>query len=277
MGEPKKRRRGTKDVSQLNKGFLTKIKSQVDELFKNIDGVNAPIFKDTEQALWREKLEALIQSVEQEAVPEIERGEVAPSLRWSALAFHVINRTEARRSFERERDCAVQLLERCLSKGANPNAMGKFWGSFKTSFLIAAANSENDMLVELLLKAGANPNYQDPDGETALHLSAYSVEEDDESDEMVVSRSRVLKITQLLMDAGASTSIKDKSGKTALELIQEQCQERFSPKGLETLGEAILALLERRELHETLKEKPAKKVKKVEAAVAAPVPNRVRI
>lgn len=72
---------------------------------------------------------------------------------------------------------------------------------------VASKKAAKDEILELLLKAGANPNLQDSNGQTALHLAL-----------MENSTHKV----ELLLKAQANPSIADHRGNTALHFAAEK-------------------------------------------------------
>ncbi len=73
--------------------------------------------------------------------------------------------------------------------------------------LMYAANAGHGDVVELLLKAGANPHLENDLGETALHLAA---------------KNGSTESTELLLDQGADFSARDAAGRTPLYRAIEQ-------------------------------------------------------
>jgi hypothetical protein len=92
---------------------------------------------------------------------------------------------------------SVEIVELLLSKGANPNFADK---SGKTALHIASRTSSNSAVVRSLLDAGANPNAQTAVGSSPLH---YAVQYDVDS-------------IRLLLAKGARADVTDAGGQTPL-------------------------------------------------------------
>ena len=99
---------------------------------------------------------------------------------------------------------AAGNLEKCkalLDEGADVNAI---WGG--STPLMAASQKGYTEIVKLLLKKGADPNFQDPmGGKTALILA-------------VEAQNPKLELAKALLDGGAKPNLKDKKGNTAADL-----------------------------------------------------------
>lgn len=79
--------------------------------------------------------------------------------------------------------------------------------------LFRAVSLGNEILLEVLLSSGADPNYQDEDGKTPLMIAAKNG---------YASRFGVVEI---LVNAGAALGIEDKNGLTALDYANEVASE----------------------------------------------------
>ena len=88
-----------------------------------------------------------------------------------------------------------------IDGGGDLNVRDRFGGS---SPLISAAVFGKTRMAEMLLKAGADINFQNNDGSTALHTAAFFCRPD---------------IVQLLLDNNADTTIKNKYGATAYDNV----------------------------------------------------------
>lgn len=70
----------------------------------------------------------------------------------------------------------------------------------------------NPSIVKMLLDKGANPNYQEPSGATAMMYIAGNEKLD------VAKRTEILK---MFLAKGADKKLKDKKGRTALDIAKE--------------------------------------------------------
>ncbi len=94
---------------------------------------------------------------------------------------------------------AVRIL---LDYGADPNAVGR--EEYTPSPLLWATSIHDVESLKLLLEAGANPDYANEKGTTALHISCMNSRED---------------AIEVLLAAGANPNIKDTAGRTPLHLV----------------------------------------------------------
>jgi uncharacterized protein len=114
--------------------------------------------------------------------------------------------------------CAVgdmEYVKRYLSEGENPNSIYDLdWTPLNTAV-------ENDQMgiIELLLKNGADINFQSAEGWTALH-QAVDLSIDSTIQNSGKQGEEPTEIIKYLLDNGASVSIKDKSGMTPLDLAR---------------------------------------------------------
>jgi ankyrin repeat protein len=115
-------------------------------------------------------------------------------------SIHSSGMLDVRKGFSYEN--AYRSSELLLNKGADPDP---FWNG-KTP-LILQAEYGHEKLLELLLRYKANPNFQTPDGETALMLAADRPE-----------------VVNLLITEGANIYLKDNLGKSAIFYAVEGCQ-----------------------------------------------------
>ncbi|EDW17198.1 ankyrin repeat domain-containing protein 54 [Drosophila mojavensis] len=101
--------------------------------------------------------------------------------------------------------CNIELLNRILESGGNPNAADEF----NRSPLHLAACRGYIPIVQQLLKYGANPNVVDSLGNTPLHLAVISA-----------SSNNFNVVVRILLQGGASVHMYDRSGKSPLELAE---------------------------------------------------------
>ncbi|XP_037933685.1 ankyrin repeat domain-containing protein 54 [Teleopsis dalmanni] len=101
--------------------------------------------------------------------------------------------------------CNIELLNRLLESGVDPNAADEY----KRSPLHLAACRGYIHIVQQLLKFGANPNVVDSLGNTPLHLAVISA-----------SSNNFNVVARLLLAGGASVHMFDRSGKSPLELAE---------------------------------------------------------
>ncbi|HNY12085.1 MAG TPA: ankyrin repeat domain-containing protein, partial [Candidatus Wallbacteria bacterium] len=98
-----------------------------------------------------------------------------------------------------DNDKNYELIELAVRSGADINFPDE-WG--KTALMRAVWHEKNIKLAELLLNSGADVNAADNEGVTALMIAAGSY--------------RNQKMTSLLIKKGAKNNLKDKAGRTAL-------------------------------------------------------------
>lgn len=101
--------------------------------------------------------------------------------------------------------CNIELLNRILESGGNPNAADEY----NRSPLHLAACRGYIPIVQQLLKYGANPNVVDSLGNTPLHLAVISA-----------SSNNFNVVVRVLLQGGASVHMFDRSGKSPLELAE---------------------------------------------------------
>jgi ankyrin repeat protein len=110
---------------------------------------------------------------------------------------------------------SLDILELLLKAGANPNLMNYRAGiypytskpSLRYTPIISAASRGNRHVVAMLLaNPGIKVDAQDEDGNTAM---------------MSAARNGSLDIVELLLKAGADPNLKNNRGKTAADLTEE--------------------------------------------------------
>lgn len=123
-----------------------------------------------------------------------------------------------------------------MSVGANPN---KGFVAGETSLLMTAAQRADNRVVKALLAAGADVNYADAQGESAIAFASYkghlttvktllkagadvNVTPEGESLLMHIVKNNDLLLAQVVIAAGADVNFSDESGNTALKIAQEK-------------------------------------------------------
>jgi len=123
-----------------------------------------------------------------------------------------------------------------MSVGANPN---KGFASGDTSLLMTAAQRADNRVVKALLAAGADVNYADSQGQSAIALASYkghlttvktllkagadvNVTPEGKSLLMHIVKNNDLLLAQVVIAAGADVNFSDESGNTALKIAQEK-------------------------------------------------------
>lgn len=123
-----------------------------------------------------------------------------------------------------------------MSVGANPNEGFKDGAS---SLLMTAAARADNRVVKGLLAAGADVNYADAQGESAIAYASYqghlttvktllkagadvNVTPEGQSLLMHIVNNNDLLLAQVVIAAGADVNYADKSGNTALKIAQEK-------------------------------------------------------
>ena len=92
------------------------------------------------------------------------------------------------------------ITQKLIKLGADPN------DNYDNSPLIEAAEGNNAEVVEVLLKAGVDVNYQNSNGNTALHRAAYNAKDPE--------------VIELLLEYGADGTIKNNADRKAIEYIE---------------------------------------------------------
>lgn len=100
-------------------------------------------------------------------------------------------------------DSNLDIIELCLSKGANPNIVMK---SSQTPVMVAAEFNSPE-IVKALINAGADVNASDSDGKTAL---------------IIASESNSKEAVKVLLEEGADINHADNNGETALSVAKSK-------------------------------------------------------
>ena len=101
----------------------------------------------------------------------------------------------------------IDAVKQHIMAGSNINEKDPFGGS---SPLISAALFDKKAMVEVLLEAGAELNFQNNDGSTALHTAAFFCRPE---------------IVQLLLDNGADKTIQNNTDNTAYDIVAGSFEE----------------------------------------------------
>ncbi|MFD2231280.1 ankyrin repeat domain-containing protein [Alkalimarinus sediminis] len=122
-----------------------------------------------------------------------------------------------------------------MSVGANPN---KGFNAGETSLLMKASERADNRVVKAMLAAGAEVNYADSEGQSAIALASYkghlttvktllkagadvNVTPEGKSLLMHIVKNNDLLLAQVVIAAGADVNYSDESGTTALKIAQE--------------------------------------------------------
>ncbi|WFR59478.1 ankyrin repeat domain-containing protein [Anaerocolumna sp. AGMB13025] len=116
------------------------------------------------------------------------------------------------------RACAVgdiEYVRKHLEQGINPNSVYKYgWTP-----LICAVENEQKEIVELLLKSGADVNFQPVGGWTALH-QAVDVSIDGTIQNRGKQGDEPIEMIKYLLDNGADITLKNGDGRTPLDIAK---------------------------------------------------------
>ena len=109
------------------------------------------------------------------------------------------------RSWGNSGQVTVEGVMACVEKDADPNASGNC-GAWMRPLSVAARTADSNA-IRALLKAGANPNAQDEDGDTALHDAA--------------RYGRAADKLEALLEGGANPALRNNAGKLAWDYARE--------------------------------------------------------
>lgn len=97
---------------------------------------------------------------------------------------------------------------------------------YTSNALFYAARQANIKIIRELVRHGkVNVNYQDKDGNTALHfIFTNFAKKDGDGSPVCVNEAKLKKVVRSLIAFGADNSIKNKKGKTALDKYKKLCK-----------------------------------------------------
>jgi Ankyrin repeats (3 copies) len=102
----------------------------------------------------------------------------------------------------------VKVVDTLLSMGVDVNAISKSRESWRATALMTACDDSNETMVRKLLQAGADPNFQNEAGETALSQAQMI----SEAGETALSQAQIIRndtIMEMLLAHGAHASSAD--------------------------------------------------------------------
>ena len=102
---------------------------------------------------------------------------------------------------------SLEDIQTFTRHGVNVNAQDSH-GNTALMYLVGKSNPGGNL--KALLKAGANPNLKNNDGNTVLHLG-------------FAKDTASLNETRSLLEGGADPNIKNKAGETPMQLVQKHC------------------------------------------------------
>jgi ankyrin repeat protein len=128
-------------------------------------------------------------------------------------------------------NCAIKfdkpdIVEDLLKRGADPNLFD-YYGKekHKTTSLHDAVSilySRNEKIIKLLLEHGANPNLSNHDGDTPLHMIAYSIARIYRSDKCYRREKMPFDMLSLFIKYKADPNLKNNHGNTPLHVIAKE-------------------------------------------------------
>ena len=116
---------------------------------------------------------------------------------------------KGKEDFDRQQATICEMIRFLLNNGA---AVNKLDDAAREAPLHIAARKKMYKVLELLLAQGANPNLQDRDGNTALHLAVLPPL-------YPYGENETIDIIELLIRGGANVNARNHKGKTPLGLI----------------------------------------------------------
>jgi ankyrin repeat protein len=130
-------------------------------------------------------------------------------------------------------NCAIkfdktEIVEDLLKRGADPNLFDYYsHQKYKTTSLhdgVSVLYSRNEKIIKLLLEQGANPNLGDDEGNTPLHVIAYSIARIyyDSVDKCYTREKMPFDMLSLFVKYKADPNLKNNLGDSALHIIAKE-------------------------------------------------------
>jgi ankyrin repeat protein len=132
---------------------------------------------------------------------------------------HIVIRANQKKT-KREVSLMISVVRFLLSKGANPNASIGDTQIGDTRILNLAAEFHLSPIISLLLQAGADPNWQNTQGATALHNALVSIV-DPEVQKSPTQMEEFHAIIKLILLSGANILLKNNEKKSIKDLLVE--------------------------------------------------------
>jgi ankyrin repeat protein len=132
-------------------------------------------------------------------------------------------------------NCAIkfdkaEIVEDLLRRGADPNLFDYYsHQKYKTTSLhdgVSVLYSRNEKIIKLLLEQGANPNLGDDEGNTPLHVIAYSIARIyyDSVDKCYTRGKMSFDMFSLFIKYKADPNLKNSFGDTPLHIIARKAR-----------------------------------------------------
>jgi Ankyrin repeats (3 copies) len=130
----------------------------------------------------------------------------------------------------------ASVVEFLLSRGADPNITVD-----NTMVLHLAVEFHLLDIIDLLLKAGASPNWQNEAGETALHIALLTPKPDNK--DAATWTKELHTIIKLFLLAGARISLVDKRGQSVAQLLINKLESYKKDDSIEAFDQFLLAVM----------------------------------